>query len=946
MRLVKPMHVGMLSRCFEYQRRCQYTVTTLIGFSFDGSVRLMSEMAIWKMIAAELGDSLVDESMPKSRAEFFVRGRAFPPGGAAATCPVSVEIGGLAKTLYVVGDRYWVDGVPTEPVPFTEMDLTWARSFGGADYARNTAGKGSTPVVVDGHNVHPLPNIEEPGRLITSPRDRREPAGFLPWGLDWPQRRENGGGTYDDRWLREEYPGFPSDIDWSMFNVAPADQQQEAPFRGNETFRCTNMHPQKAVVEGRLPGIAPRCFVTFSDDPNAHQRDRKPGPLIEVPLRATTVWLLPHIEMGILVFHGTQQVSEDDATDLHEILLAAENLGEPRELSHYERVMRDARAETPEAMLRYVSGSDLVPPGCEGVPEIDGEIAALKPEGLLAAAQFRRAEEEHAAARQRLIDAGMDPEIAGAPPAPAKQGTVDDLPGLLKQASELKDQREAEAEAEAILLKEQARELCEKHGLDYDSLFVEQPGPPKFSAAERLADIEETLADARSLGCPIPELEAQVADPAFRAQIEAGEANLKEAYRLGAHTNPKLAPRREGEEAARQRKELLDLVGARHSAAGRDFTGIDLAGQDISGADLRGVFMECANLAGANLTDCDLSGSVLANASLEGANLTGAKLRDANLGRANLRGAYAERPPDLLHAILELADLTGARIPGVVFDESMLRECIFDGADLSSTSAKKTVFIRCSMRGTIIAGSNMKDASFIEMDASDLIATGASLEGMTLFDVRCDGAKLDRGMLANFRACGKTSLTNADLSESMLERSNFRAIDLSGARLVRSDVSGGDLSEARFAGADLTELVGRASLFIRTDFTEAKMERADLMNALLSKANLTGADLTDANLYGADLARARSDGGTKLDGAIKLKMRVFPVRAPSLIRSTISSARSSWAIRSVNRTTRRSRCRPRSSPAGRSRSASSRARCSARRSASRCSSSATSRTSI
>src|SRR5687767_15679476 len=45
-------------------------------------------------------------------------------------------------------------------------------------------------------------------------------------------------------------------------SVAPADQWLDGFFRGDEEVLLENMHPQRPRIEGRLPGLALRSFVT------------------------------------------------------------------------------------------------------------------------------------------------------------------------------------------------------------------------------------------------------------------------------------------------------------------------------------------------------------------------------------------------------------------------------------------------------------------------------------------------------------------------------------------------------------------------------------------------------------------------------------------------------------------------------------------------------------
>src|SRR5690348_15972802 len=139
------------------------------------------------------------------------------------------------------------------------MPITWANAFGGAGYPQNPLGKGYAPIRDDRGEHHPLPNIEDPRRLISRPNERPAPMGFGPYDLTWPQRYAKIG-TYDAKWLEERYPGFAADFDPSYFNTAPADQQIEGFFRGDESFTLENLHPEKPVIEGKLPGIKARIF--------------------------------------------------------------------------------------------------------------------------------------------------------------------------------------------------------------------------------------------------------------------------------------------------------------------------------------------------------------------------------------------------------------------------------------------------------------------------------------------------------------------------------------------------------------------------------------------------------------------------------------------------------------------------------------------------------------
>ena len=178
--------------------------------------------------------------------------------------------------------------------------------------------------------VQPLPNIEDPKRLVNSPGDRPLPAGFGPYDLTWPQRF-NKAGTYDKKWMKERFPGFAGDMDWTIFNMAPDDQQMEGAFKGDESFTLEFMHPEKARLAGQLPGAVARCFV--------NQKTAEGEVFKEVSTKLDTAWFFPHAERGVLVYHGYTRVAEDDASDVLQIVAAVEEMGAPRPVEHYKGVL-------------------------------------------------------------------------------------------------------------------------------------------------------------------------------------------------------------------------------------------------------------------------------------------------------------------------------------------------------------------------------------------------------------------------------------------------------------------------------------------------------------------------------------------------------------------------------------------------------------------------------
>src|SRR5271166_341672 len=123
MKTIKPQKLGVLTRTFENGDACYFAVSVLVFFPFVAPSAPLAETDLWMLAGTELGDEPIDAGMPKQRGEVLVNGSAYPSGGPRPACAPRVAIGTVDKTLYVVGDRLWKRGVPSDPEPFTEMPL-------------------------------------------------------------------------------------------------------------------------------------------------------------------------------------------------------------------------------------------------------------------------------------------------------------------------------------------------------------------------------------------------------------------------------------------------------------------------------------------------------------------------------------------------------------------------------------------------------------------------------------------------------------------------------------------------------------------------------------------------------------------------------------------------------------------------------------------------------
>jgi len=138
-----------------------------------------------------------------------------------------LQVGPVSKTLRVFGRRFWqVTGRKfrlSAPEQFDRVPLTYELAFGGVDtkaQARDARGPVSEPRNPIGTgfavNERDLAGtlacaVEHPTSLISSPKDRPQPAGFGPIARHWSPRVELAG-TYDQAWDESRRPLLPVDF--------------------------------------------------------------------------------------------------------------------------------------------------------------------------------------------------------------------------------------------------------------------------------------------------------------------------------------------------------------------------------------------------------------------------------------------------------------------------------------------------------------------------------------------------------------------------------------------------------------------------------------------------------------------------------------------------------------------------------------------------------------
>jgi len=724
------------------------------------------------------------------------------------------------------------------------MRLGWERAYGGDGFAPNPMGRGAAGSAETGQ---PLPNVERPGHLIVSPGDRPEPQGLGALDVSWPQRSRFVG-TYDERWLRTRYPGFADDTDWRFFQLAPEDQWLEGMWRGDEAVAAENLHPTQPNVTGRLPGVRARAFLSRADGEG----------LEDVPLRLSTVWLLPHRELLVLVHHGSTVVSESDGSDIKLLLAGLEGLSEARPVTHYEQVLSQ-RLDPEWGALHSLRDEDLMP-GHVVLPGLGDSNAGLPlRDGRIEENLRRRSAAAQERLREALREAGGSPEPASEPkpePIPALHELPDYLTETKRKAVV---EREASARRVAQMLEEAGRSPESPPG-----------GPPSLAGAQLRSQLVSLVEDGKRLGEPVGRYEERLADPVFQNQLTKQDEAAREVYRRTAHHGT-AADELAQEDALRKRALVIEAIEQGRSVAGLDLTGADLSHLDLRGASLEGAWLEGANLQCADLSGVDLSSAVLARADLSDAKLDGARMSGANLGHARLLWVSAPSGVDLSDAILHGADLRGAALPNSNLAKADLTEARFEETDFSKVNAEGMTLIKSSLVGVRLVGANLSGANLIEVELKGVDLTGAMLERAVLLCCNAEGAVFVAARLDNLRAVGGCMFDRANFEEASLVMANLRGSSLVEASFVRAELDGADLSECDATEAVFYRSTAKSARFVKTNLTGGQLISVNLMGALLTEAIVDGADFRASNLFAADLWDAK--GLANLDGALTTRVR-------------------------------------------------------------------------
>ncbi len=868
MKIIKPLTLGVLHQPYRFKGQHRLSIVALGFFALGHSdERFLVDNLQWPKVLPQLpAGQPLDHVLPKAHAEVMLCGAAHAPKPVEAM-HVRLQCGPVDKRLRVIGDRRW-DRTWTRsvcvhaPTPFTTMPLTLDRAYGGTDHD-NPLGCGHLPPLSWLQvQAGKMPNIEYPDQPLMPGRSDQPYAGFAPQQLAHAHRKRAASGSYDQRWLTEDFPGLPRDFDFALYNLSPIDQQFRGRFSGGEAYRLEGLHRTETVLAGSLPAMQARAFVLAQGQGIDTAQD--------VALQCDTVWFFPEVGVGLMVYRGEVPITDSDALDIDTLMVAYDPAARARSSAHYREVMA-LRRDPQTAAMHAFNESQLAP---ERSPQAQAKREAER-------LRQARAAQAH---RQALLDETMDefwqrsamakpkdyqPPQAPAPLLPAVSADAlaegdFDLAELLARAQVLADDARRDGDAKLAALSAQvlaapsanektvaeqtADALARAAKPAYDLMTPAQQAPLPPELAHALA-----LAENAAPGAVDP---AQLADA--RAAL-AGLPALQRAARTYAPEPTTLKAPLPDPTAEALGARLLAMHRAGESLAGRDFAGAWLRGADLRGADLRQVQLERADLTGAYLAGADLSAAALTAARLDHADFSGCRLQGANLC-----GTFA-KDASFAHAVLTEARAfdahwPGADLRGARLDDALLMRIDLSDAQLDDTQLTRTVLMHANAPRSRWVGTHWSMCVAPTADFTAACFDGAMISRSVLMDASLVGSSWQGATLDTVYAGGKSDWRDSKLSLMRANKCGWRSSTLTGACLDGAvlsscDFGEADMSRVRMRGAQL-----HRSLFMRTTLRDIDASNASFFQALCRKADFSDAGLEGAVLVQADMSEAVMQG--------------------------------------------------------------------------------------
>lgn len=315
----------------------------------------------------------------------------------------------------------------------------------------------------------------------------------------------------------------------------------------------------------------------------------------------------------------------------------------------------------------------------------------------------------------------------------------------------------------------------------------------------------------------------------------------------------------------------------------------NLAGANFSNTDLKDTTLSGCNLTGANLTGAHIGsvqGGEFSNVTITGAHLANAYLTGVNTsggitGTPASQGASATMHGQFLigqHPNFHHANLTGMDFTGIDLRNSTIINSTITGARFAGTTLGENPvnwygsWSEAGIEASALTGTPATLPAGWRLANGRLLGPGATVRGGT-WGYLYNGVfgLLDTRPAANLTGL---NLAGADLSHSMLSHiwrngnsPVCEQVDTPGDGAIPNAGCGVDFTNTTLTNANLTGSVLSAGRLVNTDLRGVNLTNAILSNSYIQGIDLRGATLTGIQAYGLTGTPAHlPTGWTIIDG--------------------------------------------------------------------------------
>jgi len=926
--IIRPLQLSVNHQVLEQDNKFYFIASVTLGLNLRTGKSLL-EMAFQKDAFECMGKHILpDAGMPKPQAEFLASGTFYSKNSESVPAgKVKIRLGKKEKELYLFGERQWNLGLPTDPIPFSKLPLDYATAYGGNRYEKNPNGLG--------YESENLPQIENPNKLITSATSQADPAGFAPLDPSWSQRTRFQG-SYDDNYLEKYFPGFPPDFDWRFFMAAPEDQWNNGYFVGDETFEIHNMHPESPLIKGRLPNYMARCFieeqiVTPPGDSQSPSTNREIK-ITELPLNLDTVWFFPEKDLAHLIWRGVTEVSDDEAEQIKNLLVAFESRDEePRSREYYQQALQ-RRLNSDDSLLNHFNTEDLIPAREQSAMDVLQDMALEDREespftnnidAKIAASEAlvkEKIEESSTLMEENLgnttnneeieqlklkellnpvspAEIELDPDVAelnkkleeilpGITSGDPKQirlknFSFDKIDKIFDEINILTDKKQDVALKEIDKLQDNLQEQVKNKLENLGDMEPEQRKEIEASL-EQVTQIKGSgdSSESTSIKAPLPRVDVEKISSSLEGlspQINEGMIHIQGM--LATETDPEKIKNYENIINQSQVDHTEDMKES-FLQAEKEFKSIyrgsahfqvpGLSPHSLTDAEVKAQFLKDVALS-RSVADKDWACLDLSGETLDGIDLSNAYLEQVNFTGCSLRGVNFEGAI-LARAILDRADLTGSNLTGTNVGAVQAHRANFTDCNLNTAKLSKSNFT-----GSNFTRAQLNEIEPLEIIFNHCIFVEASMIEMKFIKMSLTSAKFDDSDLSrsamiesHFDECSfiNTEMPRCTWAESTIKSSKFDKANMLSNCWAATESEECKIENTSFVGTCLDKANFQNMILVNANFREVKMENGNCNSAIMENADFTDAKLRQCQFRKANLTYADFYNADIMEGSL------------------------------------------------------------------------------